>query len=142
MYRSLIPYLATFLDRGLAGWRAQNWASIVLCPANSTQSCAIYKLTSGLAGWLAQHCTSIVLCPPNNIQKFRDIQIDRRTPGLAGSRLNMYYTLHVICIAGYRAGGLKISTFWIAGSRAGGLKIGPLLFCVLQTTPRVARYTN
>jgi hypothetical protein len=30
-----------------------------------------------------------------------------------------------------------LATFWIVGSRAGGLKIVLLLFCVLQTTPRV-----
>jgi hypothetical protein len=59
--------------------------------------------------------------------EFRDIQIDKQIPGLAGSILNMYYTLHVICIVGYRAGGLKISTF---GSRVLGLvgsKLG--LYC-------------
>jgi hypothetical protein len=35
-----------------------------------------------------------------------------------------------------------LATFSIAGSQAGGLKIALLLFCVLQTTPRVPRYTN
>jgi hypothetical protein len=57
-----------FLDRGFSGWRAQNWASIVSCPTNSTQNSTLYKLTGGPAGWLAQHCTPIVLCPPNNTQ--------------------------------------------------------------------------
>ena len=63
MYGSLIPYFATFW---IVGSRAQNWASIVLCPTNSTQSFAIYKLTGRIVGWLAQHCTFIVLCPPNS----------------------------------------------------------------------------
>jgi hypothetical protein len=59
-----------FLDRGFLGWRTQNWAYIVRCVGNYTQSCAIYKLRSGFAGWLAQHYTSIGLCPPNNNWSF------------------------------------------------------------------------
>ena len=49
-----IPHsiLSHFLDRGFLGWRAQNWASVVSCPTNSTESSAIYKLTSGLADYL------------------------------------------------------------------------------------------
>jgi hypothetical protein len=45
-----IPHsiLRHFLDRGFSGWRAENWASIVLCPTNSTQTSAIYKFIGGL----------------------------------------------------------------------------------------------
>ena len=45
-----IPHsiLSHFLDRGFSGWQAQNWASIVLCPTNSTQTSVIYKLISKL----------------------------------------------------------------------------------------------
>jgi hypothetical protein len=69
MYRLCIPYLATFWIAGSQSGRwAENWASIVPCPTNSTLNSAIYKLTSGPAGWLTQHCTSIVLCPPNNVR--------------------------------------------------------------------------
>jgi hypothetical protein len=44
-----IPHsiLSQFLDCGFSAWRAENWVSIVLCPTNSTQSSAIYKLTGG-----------------------------------------------------------------------------------------------
>ena len=49
-----IPHsiLSHFLDRGFLGWRAQNWASIVPCPTNNTQSSAIYKLTIRLVDYL------------------------------------------------------------------------------------------
>jgi hypothetical protein len=81
MYGSRIPYLATFLDHGFLGWRAKKWASIALCPTNSTQSSAIYKLTGGLAGWMAQHCNSIVLCPPNNTQSSAIYKLTDRLQG-------------------------------------------------------------
>jgi hypothetical protein len=64
--RILHSIVRNFLDRGFSGWRAQNWASIVPCPSDSTRNSTIYRLTSGLAGCLDQHCTSIVLCPPKN----------------------------------------------------------------------------
>jgi hypothetical protein len=79
-----------FLDRGFSGWRAQNWASIVLCPTNSTQNSALYKLTSGPAGWMAQHCTPIVLCHPNNSRSSAIYKLTDRTPGLAASRLRLF----------------------------------------------------
>jgi hypothetical protein len=63
-----IPHsiLNHFLDLRFSGWRAQNWASIVLYPTSSTHSYTIYKLTGGLAGCMTQHFTSIFVCPPNN----------------------------------------------------------------------------
>jgi hypothetical protein len=54
------------LDCRFSGTGAQNWASIVSFPTNSTQNSMTYKLTSGPMGWLAQHFTSIILCPPNS----------------------------------------------------------------------------
>jgi len=67
-----------FLDRGFSSGQAQNWASVVLWPTNSTHNSTIYKLTSKPMGWLAQPYTSIPLCPPNNapssaIYKLTDI---------------------------------------------------------------------
>jgi hypothetical protein len=41
-----------FLDRGFSGWRALSSVSVVLCPTNSMESSAIYKLTIGLADYL------------------------------------------------------------------------------------------
>ena len=41
--------LMQFLDRGFSGWQAQNWASDVLCPTNSTDSSAIYKMRHRVA---------------------------------------------------------------------------------------------
>jgi hypothetical protein len=67
------------LDCRFSGAQAQYWASIVLCPTNSTQNSTTYKLTSGPAGWLAQHFTSIVLCPPN---RARSSVIYKLTDGL------------------------------------------------------------
>jgi hypothetical protein len=86
------------LDRGFSGGRAQNWASIVLCPTNSTQNSAIYKLTSGPAGWLAQHCTSIVLCPPNNA---RSSAIYKLTDGLQGWRGRDCHCLRMVIPINY-----------------------------------------
>jgi hypothetical protein len=37
---------------GLSGLRAENWASVVLWATNSTESSAIYKLTSCFADYL------------------------------------------------------------------------------------------
>ena len=48
MHGALIPYLASFW---IMGSRAQNWASNVLFPTNSTDSSAIYKLTSRVADY-------------------------------------------------------------------------------------------
>ena len=73
--------IALLLDHGLAGWWTLNWSSNVLCLANSTQSCTIYKLTSGPTAWLAQHFTSIVLCPPNNTQSSAIYKLTNRLQG-------------------------------------------------------------
>ena len=47
----LLPHsiLSHFFNHEFPGWKAQNCASIVLCPTNNTQSSAIYKLTAGLS---------------------------------------------------------------------------------------------
>jgi hypothetical protein len=45
------PYELSNTTNGLTGWRAQNWGFLVPCPANSTQSSTIYKLTSGFADY-------------------------------------------------------------------------------------------
>ena len=83
--------LSHFLDRGFSGWRAQNWASIAPYPTNSTQSFAIYKLTGRLDG-----STLHFYCSMSSKQhsEFCDIQIDRRTLGLAGSRLPLFTNEH------------------------------------------------
>jgi hypothetical protein len=49
--RSPHSILSQFLDRGLSGWWAQNWASVVSCATNSTERSMIYKLTSELADY-------------------------------------------------------------------------------------------
>jgi hypothetical protein len=49
MHEVVILYLASFW---ITGCRAENWDSVVMCPTNSTQSFAIYKLTIGLADYL------------------------------------------------------------------------------------------
>jgi hypothetical protein len=75
------------LDSGFSGGWAQNWASIVPCPTNSTQNSAIYKLTSGLAD-----STLHFYCFVSSKQRsqFRNIEIDTWNAGLAGWRLPLF----------------------------------------------------
>ena len=82
--------LSHFLDRGFLGWRAQSWASIVLCPTNNTQQFGdiqIDRRTCGLVGWTLHFYYSL---SSKQHSKVRDIQIDGWTPGLAGSRLPLF----------------------------------------------------
>jgi hypothetical protein len=53
--------LRHFFYRGFAAWRAEKILNIVLCPTNSTQISAIYKLTARPTGCLAEHCICTVL---------------------------------------------------------------------------------
>ena len=87
-----------FLNRGLSGWRAQNWVSIFPCPINSTQSSLIYKLIGKLVGWLAQHCTSIVLFPPNNTQSSA---IYKLTDRFQGWRAQDFHCLRMVIPINY-----------------------------------------
>jgi hypothetical protein len=76
--------LSHFLDRGFPGWRAQNCASIVLCPPNNTRSSAIYKLTGRLPGWRAQDCAYMIIIKFNSFLQVKinilNILLQSRNP--------------------------------------------------------------
>jgi hypothetical protein len=90
--------LSHFLDRGFCGWRAENWASIVLRSTKSTHNSTIYKLKSGPAGWLAQYCTSVVPYPPNST---RSSAIYKLTDGLEDWRVQVCHCLWMVIPTNY-----------------------------------------
>jgi hypothetical protein len=51
-FKKAASRLRHFLDRGFSGWGPEKWAFVLLCPTNSTNSSAIYKLRIGLAEYL------------------------------------------------------------------------------------------